>query len=64
MLDLRWTKFKVIDPELLLNIKLKRVFAFRYWINITGSASVAIGILFDLRVWYYAKDLVIFDKEE
>lgn len=30
----------------------------------TASASIAIATIFDLLVWYYAKNLVIFDKKK
>lgn len=35
----------------------------RYTLNITASVFIAIGALFDLGVWYYVKDLKIFDEE-
>lgn len=35
----------------------------RYTLNITASVFVAIGALFDWGVWYYVKDLQIFDEE-
>lgn len=31
--------------------------------NTTASTSIAIATLFDVAVWYYCKDLVIFDKK-
>lgn len=30
----------------------------------TASASIAIATVFDLLVWYFAKELVIFDKKK
>ena len=36
----------------------------RYWINTTASCSIAIATVFDTAVWYYVKDLVIFDKRK
>lgn len=32
--------------------------------NITASSSIAIATVFDIAVWYYVKDLVVFDKKE
>ncbi|XP_050324322.1 solute carrier organic anion transporter family member 4A1-like [Bactrocera neohumeralis] len=37
--------------------------SLRYTLNITASVFVAIGALFDWGVWYYVKDLKIFDEE-
>ncbi|XP_053963172.1 solute carrier organic anion transporter family member 3A1-like isoform X1 [Anastrepha ludens] len=37
--------------------------SLRYTLNITSSVFVAIGALFDWGVWYYVKDLKIFDEE-
>ncbi|CAD7015022.1 unnamed protein product [Ceratitis capitata] len=37
--------------------------SLRYTLNITASVFVAIGALFDWGVWYYVKDLQIFDEE-
>lgn len=35
----------------------------RYTLNFTAAVFIAIGAVFDLGVWYYAKDLKIFDEE-
>jgi len=32
-------------------------------LNVTAAVFVAIGTLFDVGVWYYVKDLKIFDDE-
>lgn len=32
--------------------------------NTTASISIGIATLFDLAVWYYAKDLEIFDVKQ
>ncbi|XP_067632743.1 solute carrier organic anion transporter family member 74D-like isoform X2 [Eurosta solidaginis] len=37
--------------------------SLRYILNITASVFVAVGALFDVGVWYYVKDLKIFDEE-
>lgn len=36
----------------------------RYILNIVASAFVALGALFDIGVWYYVKNLSIFDEED
>lgn len=36
---------------------------FRIWLNLIAACFVAIGTLLDAGVWYYAKDLKIFDEE-
>ena len=35
----------------------------RYTVNFTAAAFVTIGTLFDAGVWYFVKDLQIFDDE-
>lgn len=35
----------------------------RYLLNLTAAVFVAVGTLFDVGVWYYVKDLKIFDEE-
>ncbi|KAH8402448.1 hypothetical protein KR009_012021 [Drosophila setifemur] len=37
--------------------------SMRYTLNFTAAVFIAIGAVFDLGVWYYAKDLKIFDEE-
>ncbi|KAH8269636.1 hypothetical protein KR018_010960 [Drosophila ironensis] len=37
--------------------------SMRYTLNFTAAVFIAIGAIFDLGVWYYAKDLKIFDEE-
>lgn len=37
--------------------------SLRYLLNITAAIFVFIGTLFDAGVWYYVKDLKIFDDE-
>lgn len=32
--------------------------------NTTASVCIAVATVFDLAVWYYCKDLVIFDKKK
>jgi organic anion transporter 5A len=36
---------------------------FRYTMNLLAALSVAIGTMFDVGVWYYVKDLKIFDEK-
>lgn len=36
---------------------------FRYYLNITSFAFTAIGVLFDLLVWYYGKNLVLYGDD-
>lgn len=36
---------------------------FRYNMNIIASSFVFIGTIFDVGVWYFVKDLKIFDEE-
>lgn len=36
---------------------------FRYLLNFIAAAFVLVGTLFDCGVWYYVKDLKIFDDE-
>jgi len=35
----------------------------RYWMNFIAAGCVTVGVLFDGAVWYYVKDLKIFDEE-
>lgn len=44
---------------------IEYVFCFhsRYLLNIVASAFVTLGALFDIGVWYYVKNLNIFDEE-
>lgn len=35
----------------------------RYTLNLIASSIVVVGVLFDCGVWYYVKDLKIFDQE-
>lgn len=44
---------------------IEYVFCFhsRYILNIVASAFVTLGALFDIGVWYYVKNLNIFDEE-
>ncbi|XP_016996788.2 solute carrier organic anion transporter family member 74D [Drosophila takahashii] len=37
--------------------------SMRYTLNFTAAVFIAIGAIFDLGVWYYAKDLKIFDED-
>lgn len=37
--------------------------SFRYNMNIIASTFVFIGTIFDVGVWYFVKDLKIFDEE-
>ncbi|XP_059225479.1 solute carrier organic anion transporter family member 74D [Stomoxys calcitrans] len=37
--------------------------SLRYILNMTAAVFIAIGALFDCGVWYYVKDLKIFDEE-
>ncbi|XP_037950487.1 solute carrier organic anion transporter family member 74D-like [Teleopsis dalmanni] len=37
--------------------------SLRYTLNITAAIFITIGALFDCGVWYYVKDLKIFDEE-
>lgn len=37
--------------------------SFRYNMNIIASSFVFIGTIFDVGVWYFVKDLKIFDEE-
>ncbi|XP_067011067.2 solute carrier organic anion transporter family member 74D [Anabrus simplex] len=37
--------------------------SLRYLLNLTAAAFVTIGTFFDAGVWYYVKDLAIFDEE-
>lgn len=37
--------------------------SMRYFINITATIAVVIGTICDCGVWYFVKDLIIFDKE-
>ncbi|XP_035719579.1 solute carrier organic anion transporter family member 74D-like [Vespa mandarinia] len=37
--------------------------ALRYLLNFTAASFVIIGTLFDIGVWYYVKDVKIFDEE-
>lgn len=39
-------------------------FYSRYILNIVASAFVTLGSLFDIGVWYYVKNLSIFDEEK
>lgn len=32
--------------------------------NLTAAAFVAVGVLFDVGVWYYVRDLKIYDDNE
>lgn len=36
---------------------------FRYYVNITSFAFTALGVLFDILVWYYSKTLVLYGDE-
>lgn len=39
-------------------------FSMRYYINIASTISVIIGALCDCGVWYFVKNLIIFDEEK
>lgn len=36
---------------------------FRYTLNFTAAIFITLGAIFDFGVWYYVKDLKIFDEE-
>lgn len=36
---------------------------FRYYINVTSFAFTACGVVFDVLVWYYGKNLVLYDDD-
>lgn len=38
--------------------------SLRYLLNFTAAFFVAVGTIVDLAVWYFVKDLKIFDDEE
>lgn len=38
-------------------------FLSRIWMNFIAAGFVSVGVLFDAGVWYYVKDLKIFDDE-
>lgn len=47
----------------MLGLALYIVYTYRYSMNTIAAAFVAVGCLFDVGVWYYVKDLKIFDDE-
>lgn len=58
--DLIWGK-RAVEPDIIdFNWFC---LSYRHWLNTTASVSIAIATVFDLAVWYYVKDLVIFDKK-
>lgn len=36
---------------------------FRYWMNFTAAGFVTVGVILDAGVWYFVKNLKIFDDE-
>lgn len=53
-------------PEIILyQILLISFFfpSFRYTLNFTAAVFITLGAVFDFGVWYYVKDLKIFDEE-
>lgn len=47
----------------LCNFNFIDFLSFRYWMNYIASAFVTVGVLFDAGVWFYVKDLKIFDEK-
>lgn len=37
---------------------------FRYYVNVTAFAFTAVGVFFDILVWYYGKHLSLYDDED
>lgn len=46
------------------NCWLYDVESLRYLLNLTAAAFVAIGTLFDVGVWYFIKDLKMYDEDD
>lgn len=40
-----------------------KILQYRYYMNFFAAAFVMVGTICDLGVWYYVKDLKIFDDE-
>lgn len=38
-------------------------YQLRYWMNFTAAGFVAVGVILDAGVWYFVKNLKIFDEE-
>uniref|UniRef100_A0A1B0CRW9 Solute carrier organic anion transporter family member n=1 Tax=Lutzomyia longipalpis TaxID=7200 RepID=A0A1B0CRW9_LUTLO len=38
--------------------------SLRYFLNSVTSLSIAVAVVFDIIVWYYVRDLVVFDEKE
>lgn len=37
---------------------------FRYYVNLTALSLTSVGVLFDVLVWYYGKDLNLYGQDE
>lgn len=62
MLALRFWKIKVCGIYMTFIPGIDN-FLFRVWMNFIAAGFVTVGVLFDAGVWYYVKDLKIFDDE-
>lgn len=37
---------------------------YRYTVNMIASVFISISVLFDMGVWYFVKNLIVFDDEK
>lgn len=58
--------FALFSCILLLRVFLffSSLFLFRYTLNSIAVIFIVFSVLFDLGVWYYVKELKIFDEDE
>lgn len=56
-----WGKFWSV---LFYEINFHFQFIYRVTLNIISASIITFGVLFDAGVWYYVKDLKIFDDDD